>query len=286
MTPDIGLANWFAERALRTPERKALHFEGRDWTYGEMQREIEDVAARLAALGIARGERVAFLGHNQPMFLFAMFAAARIGAIFTPLNFRLTGPELAFMLEDSASRALIVDEAHRPVIAPQIEGLRSLKAVLAAERPEQWTDGAAAAGRASRGARGRRRAYHVHLRHHRPAQGRHAHPRQFLVEQRGRHARDGRLRQRRHARRRADLPHRRAQCDDADGAAKRRSDRPASRIRSRPRARRHRRPSRDDDVRRAGDVSVHGAASELRREPIFPRCACWWSAARPARCRC
>ena len=142
MTPDIGLANWFAERALRTPERKALHFEGRDWTYGQMQREIEDVAARLAALGIARGERVAFLGHNQPMFLFAMFAAARIGAIFTPLNFRLTGPELAFMLEDSASRALIVDEAHRPVIAPQIAGLRSLKAVLAAERPEQWIDGA------------------------------------------------------------------------------------------------------------------------------------------------
>ena len=29
MTPDIGLANWFRERALRTPERKALHFEGR-----------------------------------------------------------------------------------------------------------------------------------------------------------------------------------------------------------------------------------------------------------------
>jgi fatty-acyl-CoA synthase len=32
MTPDIGLANWFHQRALRTPERRALHFEGRDWT--------------------------------------------------------------------------------------------------------------------------------------------------------------------------------------------------------------------------------------------------------------
>ena len=74
MTPDIGLANWFRQRALRTPERRALHFEGRDWTYGEMQREIEDCAGRLAALGVAKGDRVAFLGHNQPMFLFAMFA--------------------------------------------------------------------------------------------------------------------------------------------------------------------------------------------------------------------
>jgi fatty-acyl-CoA synthase len=142
MTPDIGLSHWFAERALRTPERKALHFEGRDWTYGQFQQEIEGAAARLAALGVAKGERVAFLGHNQPMFLFAMFAAARLGAIFTPLNFRLTGPELAFMLEDSGARVLIVDEAHRAVIAPQIERLGALKAVLAAERPEQWTKAA------------------------------------------------------------------------------------------------------------------------------------------------
>jgi fatty-acyl-CoA synthase len=142
MTPDIGLSHWFKERALRTPERKALHFEGRDWTYAQVQQEIEAVADRLAALGAAKGERVAFLGHNQPMFLFAMFAAARLGAIFTPLNFRLTGPELAFMLEDSGSRLLIVDEAHRAVIAPEIASLRALKAVLAAERPESWTDAA------------------------------------------------------------------------------------------------------------------------------------------------
>jgi len=138
MTPDIGLAHWFGERALRTPERKALHFEGRDWTYAQFQQEIEAVAAGLAARGAARGERVAFLGHNQPMFLFAMFACARLGAIFTPLNFRLTGPELAFMLEDSGACLLIVDEAHRAVIAPHVERL----AVLAAEQPDSWTDGA------------------------------------------------------------------------------------------------------------------------------------------------
>src|SRR5947209_20267799 len=118
MTPDIGLANWFRERALRTPERRALHFEGRDWTYDQVQSEIEGVAARLAELGVAKGDRVAFLGHNQPMFLFAMFACARLGVIFVPLNFRLTGAELAFMIEDSSACALIVDETHHPTIAP------------------------------------------------------------------------------------------------------------------------------------------------------------------------
>ena len=142
MTPDIGLANWFRERALRTPERRALHFEGRGWTYGQMQRAIEDCAGRLAAIGISKGDRVAFLGNNQPMFLFAMFAAARLGAIFVPLNFRLTGPEIAFLIEDCAASVIIVDATHRAVIEPQLPRLASLKATLAAEDEAHWIDGA------------------------------------------------------------------------------------------------------------------------------------------------
>src|SRR3984885_14655904 len=117
MKPDISLSNWFALRASRTPERKALHFEGRTWTYGQMQEAIADCAARLRALGVAKGDRVAFLGLNQPMFFFAMFATARLGAIFVPLNFRLTGPELAFMINDSGATVLIVDAHHAPTIA-------------------------------------------------------------------------------------------------------------------------------------------------------------------------
>ncbi len=143
MTPDIGLANWFRQRALRSPERTALRFEGRTWTYAEMQAAIEDCAARLSALEVGKGERVAFLGLNQPMFFFVMFAAARLGAIFVPLNFRLTGPELAFMIEDCAASVLIVDAQLRPVIEPQRERLTSLKAILAAEDASGWTSGEA-----------------------------------------------------------------------------------------------------------------------------------------------
>jgi fatty-acyl-CoA synthase len=139
MTPDIGLANWFAQRASRTPERKALHFEGRVWTYGQMQAAIADCAARLGALGVGRGDRVAFLGHNQPMFFFSMFATARLGAIFVPLNFRLTGPELAFMLEDSGAVVLIVDAQHAQTITPVRETLTGLRAVLSAEDETTWT---------------------------------------------------------------------------------------------------------------------------------------------------
>jgi fatty-acyl-CoA synthase len=116
MGADIGLANWFLQRALRTPERRALSFEESALTYGAAQSLIEQYAARLAGLGVTHRTRVAFLGQNQPDFLITMFAAARLGAIFVPLNFRLTGPEIAFIVGDCGAEILIADPAHRPVI--------------------------------------------------------------------------------------------------------------------------------------------------------------------------
>ena len=241
MTPDIGLANWFLQRALRSPERKALRFEGRDWTYAEMQQAIEDCAARLVALGMAKGERVAFLGLNQPMFFFAMFATARLGAIFVPLNFRLTGPELAFMIEDCAASALIVDAQHRAVIEPQLPRLKSLKATLLAEDKAHWKQGAAPTTNPVRVGEDDVAHDPLHFGHHRPAEGRDADPWQFLVEQLQWHAYARLPRRRCHADSSAGLPHRRSQRDDPCRLAKGRARRAASNVRSRPRARRHRR---------------------------------------------
>ncbi len=141
MAPDIGLANWFRLRAQRTPERAALAFEGDRWTYAQVQQEIERCASRLQALGVGRGDRVAFLGLNQPMFFFSMFASVRLGAIFVPLNFRLTGSELAFMLNDCTAKVLIVDAQLRPVIGAVRDELKTVSALLAAEEPEAWVGG-------------------------------------------------------------------------------------------------------------------------------------------------
>ena len=110
---DISLGRWFAALAENTPHRRALTFEGTTWTYRELQARIDQVAGALRAGGVCRGDRVGFLGLNQPTFFTTMFAAARLGAIFVPLNFRLTGPELAFMLEDAGRTPSMVDEPHR-----------------------------------------------------------------------------------------------------------------------------------------------------------------------------
>jgi fatty-acyl-CoA synthase len=126
-TPDIGLANWFLQRALRSLERAAVRFEGQTWTYPQMQQRIEQLAGRLHGLGVRRGDRVAFLGLNKPMFLFALFASARLGAIFEPLNFRLSAPEVAANVGDADVSVLIADAQHR---AP-IDGARTDVPLLA-----------------------------------------------------------------------------------------------------------------------------------------------------------
>ena len=113
-TPDVSLASWFAKRAERTPSRRALTFEGRTSTYAELWQRVERLAAGLRAGGLNAGDRVGFLGLNQPAFFETLLAASRLGAIFVPLNFRLTAAELAYIIGDAGVHTLIVDEPHRP----------------------------------------------------------------------------------------------------------------------------------------------------------------------------
>jgi len=115
-TPDISLGSWLAQRARRSPNRRALTFDGATSTFAELQDRIDRLAAGLRAEGVNHGDRVGFLGFNQPAFFETLFAAARLGAIFVPLNFRLTGPELSYIVNDAGLHTLVVDHPHRPLI--------------------------------------------------------------------------------------------------------------------------------------------------------------------------
>jgi fatty-acyl-CoA synthase len=134
--PDVSLGSWLAKRASRTPHRRALTFEGATWTYRELQERIDRLAGAFRDGGLCKGDRVGFLGLNQPAFLLAMFAAARLGAIFVPLNFRLTGPELSFIINDAGIHTLIVDEPHQAVIKSVRGELPCRRCLLAEALPE------------------------------------------------------------------------------------------------------------------------------------------------------
>ncbi len=113
---DISLGGWFADRAALTPERRCLTFEGETVTYEGMLGRIRATAAALAHGGVRHGDRVAYLGLNHPAFFETMFGTAWIGAIFVPLNFRLSAPELSFVVNDAGVHTMVADDLHRPVV--------------------------------------------------------------------------------------------------------------------------------------------------------------------------
>ncbi len=103
--------------AARTPGAVALSFGGRRVSYAELNESACRLANGLAASGIGRGERVAALLHNCPEFFVALFAAAKIGAVFVPINFRLTAREIGLILDASAPKALMIGQGFAEVSA-------------------------------------------------------------------------------------------------------------------------------------------------------------------------
>lgn len=107
----VTLASALENAAERVPERTALVFGDLRQTYAELDATVNRVASVLADAGLAAGERCAVMGVNTPGFVYALFATAKLGGIFVPVNPRSAPPEVAHILRDSGARVLVVDPA-------------------------------------------------------------------------------------------------------------------------------------------------------------------------------
>ncbi len=116
----MNLAEWIDHNAGLTPDKAAIRFPGRETSYAGLAALIDRFAAALTAAGVKRGSCAAYLGYNSPEMLALLFACARLGALFMPLNWRLAAPEHRQMLEDCPPAVLFVEA---PFI-PQTETLR------------------------------------------------------------------------------------------------------------------------------------------------------------------
>jgi fatty-acyl-CoA synthase len=98
------------ERTLRVfPQRIGVIHGDRHFSYRELGDEVGRLAAALQRAGVAAGDRVAVLLPNTPLHLFAHFAMPLLQAPLVSLNTRLAAPEIAYILEHSGARVLLVD---------------------------------------------------------------------------------------------------------------------------------------------------------------------------------
>ncbi|RVU28061.1 long-chain-fatty-acid--CoA ligase [Streptomyces antnestii] len=130
-----------ARCARKFPDRIGMQHGDRRLTFPELDARVSRLANALAARGIGRGDRVAVVMHNRIEVAEAILATARLGAMVVPVNFRLVADEIAYILADSGSTALLVDEQ---LVAVCTEAARELDGRL---RTVLVTgDGAAQAG--------------------------------------------------------------------------------------------------------------------------------------------
>jgi acyl-CoA synthetase (AMP-forming)/AMP-acid ligase II len=110
--------------ARRYPNKAAIVFNGKRTTFGAFNQRVNRCADALKRLGLAKGDKVAVLSRNRPEMLEVCFAAAKSGIIYVPVNFRLAGPEICFVVNDAEVKAFIVSDAFQDVLAPVRSQLR------------------------------------------------------------------------------------------------------------------------------------------------------------------
>jgi fatty-acyl-CoA synthase len=112
---NAGLGSWPERRLVMTPERDAIWFEGTTISHGEFAFRVRRVAAALARLGVQPGDRVAWFSANHPSALETLYACGQLGAIWVPVNARLTTDEVQYILGQSGASAVVLggDQAAR-----------------------------------------------------------------------------------------------------------------------------------------------------------------------------
>lgn len=108
---------WWVQRwSELNPEKTAILFEDREISYSTLDARACAVCCWLQSAGIEKGDRVAVMLDNRPEFIELYLACARLGAIFVPINFRLTGRELEYILKNSRPRLFLFGDSFSPVV--------------------------------------------------------------------------------------------------------------------------------------------------------------------------
>jgi acyl-CoA synthetase (AMP-forming)/AMP-acid ligase II len=121
------------------PDRPFIVFEGRQWSFVQFNERVNRLANAFGKLGIQKGDRIGMLQVNCPQVVEAYFAAAKIGAIFVPLNFRATSEELVYMIGNAEAAVLLTGARYFDMVKEMLPQLPSVMACISVDAPRDGT---------------------------------------------------------------------------------------------------------------------------------------------------
>ena len=119
--------NHLARHAMMQPDKTALRFLGNTTTWRELDDRVTRLAGALHRRGVGAGDRVLILMLNRTEFIEAMLATNKLGGVAVPVNFRMTPPEIAYLVSDCAARVVVTES----VLAGVATAVRDLDSTLA-----------------------------------------------------------------------------------------------------------------------------------------------------------
>jgi fatty-acyl-CoA synthase len=113
----LNIGALLSNTASKFPTRDAMVCGGVRRSYLELEQRVGCLAGALLKEGLKPGDRVALLSYNSVYLVESYLALVRVGLVATPVNFRLVGPEMAYILNNSGAKAIIYGPEFEQVLA-------------------------------------------------------------------------------------------------------------------------------------------------------------------------
>jgi acyl-CoA synthetase (AMP-forming)/AMP-acid ligase II len=111
-------------------EQPAVCYQGQSLTYAELGDRVARLAGVLKELGVGAGDRIALMAMNSSRYVEVLFGVPWAGGVFSLVNIRWNIDEVAYGLQDSGARILIVDDAFAPMVPALLEAVPELESVI------------------------------------------------------------------------------------------------------------------------------------------------------------
>jgi acyl-CoA synthetase (AMP-forming)/AMP-acid ligase II len=118
----MNIGSLLSQNARKFPDVLAIECEGRNYTYRELNEEVNRLAHGLMNQGFKKGDKIALMMKNSDHFVISFFAIAKMGAVVVPVNFRLTSSEVQYILQQSEAILVICDLEFEETITTAREG--------------------------------------------------------------------------------------------------------------------------------------------------------------------
>ncbi len=112
----LNLGEILRVNAVKFPERIAFCDATRRFTFPETNARVNRLANALAGLGVGKGDKVSCFMENSIEICELYLACAKLGAVINPINFRLVGPEIEYIVNNADARVMLVDEGFVPLV--------------------------------------------------------------------------------------------------------------------------------------------------------------------------